>query len=71
MILGVDVVSPDEWVYGHQPIWVVPDDALEWGYVNQHHVHAGNTMILPAEEREWRDDQHYRAYVRPLKEEDA
>jgi hypothetical protein len=63
-------LPPEEWEPAQSAIWVIPQDALEWGYLNQHHVHAGNTMILPAEEREWRDNQHYRAYVRPTKEEE-
>jgi hypothetical protein len=69
VLMGVDVNSFGEWEFQPTPIWVVPDDALEWGYLNREHVYAGHTMILPAEEQEWRDNQHYRAYVRPTKEE--
>lgn len=71
IMLGIDQPFPPEWKPEAGRIWVVPQDALEWGYANQSHVHAGATMILPAEEQAWRDDQHYRAYVRPTKEEDA
>ena len=62
---------PIKWDPVPSGIWVVPDEALEWGYENRQHVYAGGTMVLPAEEVEWRDHQHYRAYVRPTKEEDA
>jgi hypothetical protein len=70
MVLGIDPASPTKWDPVPSGIWVVPDPALQWGFDNRHHVYAGNTMILPAEEQEWRDNQHYRAYVRPTKEED-
>jgi hypothetical protein len=69
-ILGVDVNSFGEWEFQPTPIWVVPEPALQWGFDNRHHAYAGNIMILPAEEQEWRDNQHYRAYVRPTKEEE-
>ena len=71
LVLGIDPATPpEEWQWRPEPIWVVPDPALQWGFDNRHHVYAGNTMILPAEEQEWRDNQHYRAYVRPTKEEE-
>lgn len=71
LVLGIDPAElPQEEWEPHGPIWVVPDPALQWGFDNRHHVYAGNTMILPAEEVEWRDNQHYRAYVRPTKEEE-
>ena len=71
-LLGIDPAElPEEWQWRPEPIWVVPDAALQWGFDNRHHVYAGHAMVLPAEEQEWRDNQHYRAYVRPTKEEDA
>jgi hypothetical protein len=69
LILGVDQITPEEWEHGNTPIWVIPDDALEWGFQNRAHVYAGNNMVLPAYEQEWRDSAHYKAYVRPTKEE--
>ena len=62
---------PHVWEHSQERIWVVPDAALQWGFDNRHHVYTGHAMVLPAEEQEWRDNQHYRAYVRPTKEEDA
>lgn len=51
-------------------IWVVPEHALQWGFDNRHHAYAGANLVLPAEEQEWRDSAHYKAYVRPIKEEE-
>lgn len=52
-----------------EPVWVVPDHHLEGAYqatLNLPKDH-GLTLTLPAE---WRDSQHYKAYVRPTKEEE-
>lgn len=71
VLTGVPIEDfPKEWEHGTGRIWVVPDDALEWGFQNREHVYAGANMVLPAEEQEWRDAAHFKAYVRPTQEEE-
>lgn len=51
--------------------WVVPNEVLEQGYqFASGGLVEGQYLVLPAEEREWRDSAHYKAYVRPTKTEE-
>lgn len=49
--------------------WVIPaevlDAAFDWSKLPQ-----APLMILPAQEELWRDSAHYKAYVRPVQEEE-
>lgn len=46
--------------------WVVSDAILEMAHDWQVSHNQPLTLAMPAEEQEWRDNQHYRAYVRDI-----
>ena len=61
----VETVSSDDGITA--PLrWVVPDEVLELAHNWQVQHNTTCTLAMPAEEQEWRDHQHYRAYVREV-----